>query len=141
MKLELKIPAVELWSPENPRLYHVRICYGDDEVLQLALFLRDQRAAEAVAQRLRTAVGPDSGPGHLAAAVGTPYVTLFGPTSPQRTAPYGCEHLVVLAELDCMPCYQKRCPEQTKLCMHNISADAVLEKLARAKIRNREIID
>ncbi len=95
----------------------------------------------AVLKRSTAALGPDSGPGHLAAAVGTPYVTLFGPTSPQRTAPYGCEHLVVLAELDCMPCYQKRCPEQTKQCMHNISADAVLEKLARAKIRNREIID
>jgi hypothetical protein len=31
-----------------------------------------------------------------------------------------------------MPCYQKQCPEKTKQCMHNISADAVMEKLAQA---------
>jgi ADP-heptose:LPS heptosyltransferase len=48
-------------------------------------------------------IGPDSGPGHLAAAMGTPYISLFGPTSPQRTAPYGCENLVVQAQLDCIP--------------------------------------
>jgi lipopolysaccharide heptosyltransferase II len=95
----------------------------------------------AVLKRSTAAVGPDSGPGHLAAAVGTPYVTLFGPTSPQRTAPYGCEHLVVHAELDCMPCYQKKCPERGQQCMLNISADAVMEKLTRAKIRDQGIID
>jgi lipopolysaccharide heptosyltransferase II len=77
-------------------------------------------------------IGPDSGPGHLAAAVGTPYVTLFGPTSPKRTAPYGCEHLVVQATLNCMPCYKKRCPERTKQCMYAIGADNLMEKLSIA---------
>jgi len=75
-------------------------------------------------------VGPDSGPGHLAAAVSTPFVTLFGPTSAARTAPYGCEKLVVTADADCAPCYRKSCPDRNKECMHAIQADMVMEKLA-----------
>jgi ADP-heptose:LPS heptosyltransferase len=77
-------------------------------------------------------IGPDSGPGHLAAAVGTPYVTIFGPTSPKRTAPYGCEHLVVQATLNCIPCYKKQCPERTKQCMLAIGADDLMGKLSIA---------
>ena len=83
----------------------------------------------AVLKHSKAAVGPDSGPGHLAAAVGTPYIALFGPTSARRTAPYGCEHLVVQTELDCMPCYQKQCPEHTRQCMHDIRVEQIMDKL------------
>jgi len=77
-------------------------------------------------------VGPDSGPGHLAAAVGTPFVTLFGPTSAARTAPFGCEELVVTADVACAPCYRKRCSDRNNECMQAIQADAVMEKVALA---------
>lgn len=83
----------------------------------------------AVMKHSVAGIGPDSGPGHLAAAVGTPYVTIFGPTSPKRTAPYGCEHLVVQANLDCIPCYKKQCPERTKRCMLVIGVDDLMGKL------------
>jgi len=86
----------------------------------------------AVLKRAAVAVGPDSGPGHLAAAVGTPYVSIFGPTSPVRTAPHGCEHLVVYAGVDCAPCYRKRCPGRDKICMGSIRVEAVEQKLAEA---------
>ncbi|NNL76979.1 MAG: glycosyltransferase family 9 protein [Desulfobacterales bacterium] len=86
----------------------------------------------AVLQAAVSGIGPDSGPGHLAAAVGTPYVTLFGPTSPERTAPYGCEHLVVQTELECSPCYERQCPEHNQRCMRDICADAVIKKLSLA---------
>jgi len=75
-------------------------------------------------------VGPDSGPGHLSAAVQTPFVALFGPTSARRTAPYGCEHLAVTANLDCAPCYRRNCPDRNKECMQAIQAEAVMDKLA-----------
>ena len=78
------------------------------------------------------AVGPDSGAGHLAAAVGTPYVSLFGPTSPRRTAPYGSEHLVVQSKASCAPCYKKKCPGLGRLCMRLLSVEAVGEKLSEA---------
>ena len=94
----------------------------------------------AVLKAAAAGVGPDSGPGHLAAAVGTPYVTLFGPTPPGRHAPYGSEHLVVQTEKDCAPCYKKRCPDRNRECMVHINPEMVMEKLSKALNReNRKI--
>jgi heptosyltransferase-1 len=68
-------------------------------------------------------VTTDSGPMHLAAAVRTPVVALFGPTDPARTGPYGPGHRVIRRELPCMPCFRKRCEEPR--CMTEISVDEV----------------
>jgi ADP-heptose:LPS heptosyltransferase len=86
----------------------------------------------AVLKAAAAGVGPDSGPGHISAAVGTPYVTLFGPTSPTRAAPYKCEHLVVQSELDCIACYQKHCPDLDRQCMRLVTVEKVKEKLSEA---------
>lgn len=77
-------------------------------------------------------IGPDSGPGHIAAAFKTPYVTLFGPTPPERVVPHGMEDLTVRASLGCMPCYKKGCQGLDKLCMRLISVDAVWAKYQNA---------
>ncbi len=86
----------------------------------------------AVLKAAAAGVGPDSGPGHLAAALGTPYVTLFGPTPPGRHAPYRCDHLVVQTERECVPCYKKRCPYRNRECMYDIDPQMVMEKLTKA---------
>ncbi|MFO7691671.1 MAG: glycosyltransferase family 9 protein [Vicinamibacterales bacterium] len=69
----------------------------------------------------RAAIGPDTGPSHLAAALGTPYVTLFGPTEPERVAPYGCEHLAVRSPVDCEPCRRRRCRRREGRCLDAIT--------------------
>jgi 3-deoxy-D-manno-octulosonic-acid transferase/heptosyltransferase-1 len=66
----------------------------------------------------------DSGPMHLAAAVGTPVIALFGPTDPQRTGPYGEGHTIIRTDLPCSPCLLKRCP--TKKCMQDILPEQVM---------------
>ena len=86
----------------------------------------------AVLKAAATGVGPDSGPGHLAAAVETPYVALFGPTSPERAAPYNCEHLVVQSKVSCVSCYKKKCSDLDRVCMRRISVESVQEKLSIA---------
>ena len=86
----------------------------------------------AVLQAAKLGIGPDSGPGHVAAAVKTPFITLFGPTSPQRTAPFGNEHLVVNAEAGCAPCYKKYCADRNNQCMQSILPDAVMKKVSLA---------
>jgi len=83
----------------------------------------------ALLKGAKAAIGPDSGPGHIAAAVGTPYIALFGPTAPERTAPYGCEHLVMRSKVSCSPCYRRRCPGLNKICLRLIGAEAVMERL------------
>lgn len=65
----------------------------------------------------------DSGPMHLAAAVGTPVVALFGPTDPARTGPYGRGHRIVRRELTCSPCFRKRC--KAPRCMTDITVEDV----------------
>jgi len=60
---------------------------------------------------------------HLAAAVGTPVVALFGPTSPERTGPYGEGHAVIRRGMACSPCFRKKC--ETLECMNAIGVDEV----------------
>ena len=77
----------------------------------------------------------DSGPMHIAAAVGTPVIALFGPTSPARTGPYGKldgptgGHTVITHRLDCSPCFKKKCPEP--VCMTGITVEEVLAAAER----------
>lgn len=74
-------------------------------------------------------VGPDSGPGHICAALGVPYIGLFGPTDPRLTAPEGNEDLSISMQLGCAPCYRRVCPGLGQLCMRLITPSAVLERL------------
>jgi len=78
--------------------------------------------------RAAGAFGPDSGPMHIAAAVGTPVVSLWGATSARRSAPWGSQDSVLIGEASCSPCYLKVCPIG-RLCMQHISVPAVLEKI------------
>lgn len=79
-------------------------------------------------------VGNDSGPMHLAAALGVPVVALFGPGSPDKTAPLSPEGglRVVYAALPCSPCRQafwQECapsPEGKPPCLEAVSPDAAL---------------
>ncbi|MCK6555377.1 glycosyltransferase family 9 protein [Candidatus Binatia bacterium] len=82
--------------------------------------------------RARAAFGPDSGPMHIAAAVGTPTVSLWGATSAQRSAPWGNEAGVIEGVADCRPCYRKTCPIG-RLCMQAITVEAVVERVAGSK--------
>ncbi len=70
-------------------------------------------------------ISTDSGPMHLAAALGTPVVALFGPTAPWRTGPYGKGHRVLRAAVSCSPCFRRKC--QTRRCMRQIRPEQVLD--------------
>lgn len=86
----------------------------------------------AILANAAAAVGPDSGPGHISAAVGTPYVALFGPTDPDRVAPFRCAALVVRADSGCSECYRKRCRYKDRPCMAAITPAMVMPKLEQA---------
>ena len=70
----------------------------------------------------------DSGPMHIAVAMGTPVVALFGPTSPVRTGPYGPEHRVLRSGVPCSPCFSRTCRNPVQLeCLTTIGPKAVID--------------
>jgi heptosyltransferase-1 len=80
--------------------------------------------------RATMCVTNDSGPMHLAVALGRPVVSIFGPTDPVWAGPYRRDGAVLRADLPCSPCYLRelrRCPNNHD-CMKNVSAAAVIER-------------
>jgi lipopolysaccharide heptosyltransferase II len=74
-------------------------------------------------------VSNDSGLVHVAAAIGTPTIGIFGPTSPWHWAPLNpiAAAVQTTTELDCQPCHKPTCRMQHHRCMRDISAEQVLE--------------
>jgi lipopolysaccharide heptosyltransferase I len=62
-----------------------------------------------LARRARLVVAADTGPLHLACAVGAPVVGLFGPTDPTRNGPFAAGDVVVRRVPPCAPCYRRGC--------------------------------
>jgi len=80
-------------------------------------------------RKCRVFITSDSAPMHIAAAVGTPFVGIFGPTDPRRhmvSSGVPCE--VVWKELKCSPCYLKKCPLGLP-CMKKIGVEEILKKI------------
>lgn len=90
----------------------------------------------AILRRARLAVTTDTGAMHLAAALKTPVVALFGPTAPWRTGPFGEGHQVVRLDLACSPCFKRQCPEPR--CLNDLSPEIV--RAACEKILSRREI-
>jgi lipopolysaccharide heptosyltransferase II len=89
------------------------------------------RGLLAVLARSALAFGPDSGALHLAAAVGTPVVSLWGATSAARSAPFGSQRFVVEGEAPCRPCFLTGCPIG-RVCMRAITPEIVVERAREA---------
>jgi heptosyltransferase-2 len=79
-----------------------------------------------VLRRLRLLLTNDSGPMHLAAALGTPLVAVFGPTDWTETAPLGGRSVLVREEVECSPCLLRECPIDHR-CMTRVGVDRVVE--------------
>ena len=80
-----------------------------------------------VYRRCAVVITNDSGPMHLAAAVGTPVVAIFGPTDPAITGPYGKQHRVLRAGIACSPCLNPKCRHTPRMeCMTLVTVEQVL---------------
>jgi len=147
----------EGWIAINPSARWPTKLWGDDRFAELIRRLPRERVVltgsagereriERIAQGCRNKAGTtdlfqlaelyahcavvitnDSGPMHIAAAVGTPVVAIFGPTDPALTGPYGKQHVVVRAGVDCSPCLKDRCVHQPPMeCMEKVTVEQVL---------------
>lgn len=89
----------------------------------------------ALLERCRVVVANDSGPMHIATAVHTPVVALFGATTPELGfAPLGHSDIIISKHLGCRPCSlhgSERCPLGTFECMASIEGEEVFESVSR----------
>lgn len=144
--------SAKCWLPERFRevtkrllkLDHVRMIYFGDQasmplvkqickdlpspVINLA-GLTSLRELASLIKLCRVLLTNDSGPMHIAAAVGTPLVALFGSTNEVVTGPYK-QGTVIHKHVSCSPCYERVCPIDFR-CMKRIEADEVYNEIVR----------
>ncbi len=128
---ELHAGVVFIGGPEDRDLVQGVIgtmrnrAHGAAGVLSLA-------ATAALLARCSCLVSSDTGPLHLATAVGTPVVGLYGSTDPRRTGPFGRGHQVLIEGLPCVPCEEKHCPRDTRECMEALTVHRVFAAVRKA---------
>ncbi|HQP91599.1 MAG TPA: lipopolysaccharide heptosyltransferase II [Candidatus Omnitrophota bacterium] len=79
-------------------------------------------------QKCACFVTSDSAPLHIASAMGTPVVALFGPTDPARHMPPSEKSIVLKSEI-CTPCYKDECKRKTHSCMDGIKTKQVFDSI------------
>lgn len=131
---DFEIPVVVIWGPGEEPLVDAIVGATRSSMLNVAPSTSIKQLA-CLLERSSLYVGGDTGPMHMAVAMGTPVVGIFGPSDPQRNGPYGEGHMILQADIDCIKCWKKSC--STMECMKNVSsedvADAVISKIIPLK--------
>lgn len=126
---------------EDPRVYIIYfgdqagvslvddICNGTNErVINLA-GKTTIRSLMALIQKCSLFLTNDSGPMHMASALGTKLVALFGSTSDVKTGPFG-NNKIIHKHVECSPCYKRECPIDFR-CMTKISVEEVYQEIQK----------
>jgi len=90
----------------------------------------------AILKRCALFVGNDNGPMHMAAAMGTPVVALFGPSDPSVWGPRGGRAEVLNKGLDCRGCFHPTCTRGEESCMKQISVEEVFSAAQKFLVRS-----
>jgi len=92
---------------------------GKTSILQMA----------GIIERATAIVSGDTGPLHIAAALGIPSVALFGPTDPSTYAPIGSRNAILYNRHSCSFCHKTICPTGNFICMSSITPAEVVKKV------------
>lgn len=125
---DLHIPALILWGPGEKHMADkiARKCISP------ALISFSTNLAELVAltRRTRLMVSGDTGPLHLASALGVPVVGIYGPTDPLRNGPWNPQDSSCTIHYECSPCYQRTCPIGVQ-CLKKLDVGPVLDAVKK----------
>lgn len=131
---EQGLPTLVTWGPGEEAL--ASAVAGASGGSALRSFPTTLLEYAELCRRSRLVVAADTGPLHIACAVGTPVVALFGPTDPARNGPFDPADVVVRAVPSCAPCYRRGCGVHAGV-MATIQPQevlaAVLARLAKAE--------
>ncbi|MBI5190012.1 MAG: lipopolysaccharide heptosyltransferase II [Nitrospirae bacterium] len=94
------------------------------------------RELMALIKNCRLFITNDTGPMHIAAALGVPTLAVFGSTDHIATAPHGNGHKVVREPVNCSPCLKRTCPDKSYICMERVTAASVI-RAAREMLGDR----
>jgi heptosyltransferase-1 len=123
-------PAIEGSACSGTKADAKRTGVQSDRVINLC-GKTDLKELTAVIAGAKAVVSNDSGPMHIAAALGKPVIAIFGPTDPEKTGPYGWQTSnalnVISTKVPCGPCRKRSCDEL--ICMDKIQVKSVLNTL------------
>jgi heptosyltransferase I len=123
-----ELRSLVLWGPGEERLAEEvsRASNGAAEVAP-ATSITD---LFSIARHARLLVSGDTGPLHIAAAVGTPLVALFGPTRTERNGPWSAADVVISRTDGCVCLYRRRC-RRADPCINEIQLPEVIQAVER----------
>jgi heptosyltransferase-2 len=102
------------------------------------------RQMAALLSRCHLYVGNDSGPMHIAAAMGVPVVAMFGSSCHHRFRPWGKQHTVLNLELPCSPCFQPNHPDRCVECIFDqphCLVDMTVEQVMEAVEKTESVLN
>jgi ADP-heptose:LPS heptosyltransferase len=118
------VQAVLTGGPVDAPMAHSIESMAGDKIVNLVGKTSFQDLAEIISGAAAV-VTCDTGPMHLAVALGKEIIALIGPTNPKRTGPL--RGTIIRQDLACMPCNQRQC--ENPVCMRGITAEMVLDAL------------
>ena len=118
------VTSVLTGGPEDRAMAQEIVRLGDSGLINLAGATTLLELKEVLA-RARAVVSCDTGPMHLAVALGRDVIALFGPADPRRTGPF--KGVVIQKSMDCAPCNRRSC--ENPVCMLAITPADVMERL------------
>jgi heptosyltransferase-2 len=128
--IERRVPVILLGSERAIRVA--------DEIFALARHKPSQltgkltlRQAMVLISRSRLYISPDTGGMHIAAAFGMPQIAIFGSSSPVWTSPLNTKSRILYKDLECSPCFKRKCPLNTYRCLKEISARDVKDQIEK----------
>lgn len=123
-----------LWGPEDKNDALIINRLVEKSILAPPTTIREMAA---LIKNCSILIANDSGPMHISTAVGTPVLSLHGPTNPEHQGPFGDNHeYIILDDLDCIKCNLLVCPYEHE-CFKNINVDLVLDKINSIIKRNK----
>jgi heptosyltransferase-1 len=119
---EMGFPTVFVGGPGD-KLLHEQLQNLKQRPLRSLIGRTNLKEVMAIVERSSVHVCGDTGTAHVAAALKIPCVSIFGPTDPDRTGPYGQREHVLCKRSECMRCRRNDYPHDD--CMHLVSVDEV----------------
>ena len=129
IRRDFGLRSIVMWGPDERPLADAVVSMSDGAALPAP----DTTITDIVgiARGARLIVSGDTGPVHIAGAVGTPIVALFGPTFPERNGPWSPRDIVISRVAECSCYYERRCRKEVP-CINGITVAEVTAAVGRA---------